>query len=268
MQRHTPLAYFFLLILLVTPRAFAQAPAAKDPTAVALLLQMAGATGWNQLTVPRDAVATGTVTRYRGDSQDTVGITLKVKGYRQYRTEVQEAASVTTTIVSGDRAAVVKPEGTQFIPSHAALSMRPLVFPFLSDLAAATDPNVILSYLGVEDIRGESAYRIEITRQPASDDPIGQAERRAGPLTVWVSATSGLPVQIEYPRVANDNPTAVRRRTRYLSDYRVVGGLAVPFRQEESVNGRVLFVLQLTQVAFNAGLSDSDFSLPAAPAEE
>lgn len=252
-----------LLCLVIILAAAAQSPGVKDTTAFGVLSQMAAATGWSQLTVPRDAVATGTVTRYRGEVQDTVGITLKVKGYRQYRTEVQEAASVTTTIVSGDRAAVLKPEGIQSIPSHAALSMRPLVFPFLSDLAAATNPNVILTYLGVENIRGESAYRIEITRQPTSDDPIGEAERRAGPLTVWVSATSGLPVQIEYPRIANDNPTAVHRRTRYLSDYRRVGGLAIPFRQEELVNGKPLFTLQLTQVQFNVGLSDSDFAIPA-----
>lgn len=69
---------------------------------------------------------------------------------------------------------------------------------------------------------------------------------------------------IEYTRVADNNPTALRTRVRSFSDYRVVGGLAVPFRQQDSDGGQLLYTLQLTQVQFNVGLSDSEFTLPAA----
>ncbi len=147
------------------------------------------------------------------------------------------------------------------------MAIRPLVFPFFSDLVAAADTNVSVRYLGTETVAGQAAYRVEVSREPAPDDPAGELRRQAGRVTVWVSGATYLPILIEYTRVATDNPTALRTRVRALSDYRVVGGLVVPFRQEDSANGQLLYTLQLTQVQFNVGLADSEFALPAASAE-
>lgn len=47
------------------PLAFAQGEAPKDPTAMSVLAQMSGVTGWSRLNAPADIVATGTVTHYR-----------------------------------------------------------------------------------------------------------------------------------------------------------------------------------------------------------
>lgn len=252
-----------LVVILIAPTAFAQSPPTKEPAAIALLARMAAATGWNPVTVPADAVATGTVTRFQGETRDTVAVTLKAKGARRFRTEVQQGASVTSTIVNGAGAAVLSPQATRWIPAHAVLAMRPMAFPFLSDLVATGDASVVVRYLGTETVRGEAAHKVEVFREPPTDDPTPEFSRRASRLVVWVSTVSGLPLQIEYRRIASDNATALSSHLRSFSDYRRVGGLLIPFHQEETLNGQPLLTLQLTQVQFNVGLPDSDFALPA-----
>ena len=138
-----------------------------------VLAQMAAATGWSPFTLPSDAVVIGTVTRYPGDTSDTANITLKVRGFRQSRSEVRGGASSTTTIRNGDRAVVQTFEGTRWLPGHSASAMLPMALPFLSDLTASADPSVTVNYLGADSARGEAAHRVEIIREPATDDPLG-----------------------------------------------------------------------------------------------
>ncbi len=252
-----------LAALLFSTPAFTQSPRApKDDAAMTVLSQMAAVTGWTRANAPIDVMATGTITRHRGEQQDTFPIALKVKGGRKSRTEIQDGSFLLTSIVNGNRAAALTPEGTRHIPSHVAAARRPMEFPFLTDLSAPWDDDVSLSYQGTEEVRGESTHRIEIVREPPADYPLRKYKRRTVGLTVWISTVSGLPVQIQYNHVAFNNPHAFLPATRYFSDYRVVGGLAVPFYQEESVRGQRLRTLQLVDVQFNLGLSDFEFEVP------
>ncbi len=257
--------FLALLVFAVVVVANAQSPT-KDTTALAVLTQMAAATGWSQLTLPVDAVAAGTVTRFRGNTSETLSVRLKARGFRQYRAEVG-GFSGTTTIRNGDRAALQSAEGTKWLPAHSAQSTRAFVFPFFSELTAIANEDVAVRYVGLEDVGNEKAHRVEIFREPGPDQPSPTFIRRRTRITVWVSATTALPLQIEYSRPADDNPSALLTRVRRFSDWRAVNGLALPFRQEELINGKVVYSLQLSQAQFNVGLTDSDFTLPSAPAE-
>ncbi len=256
-----------LAFLVLSASAFtsAQQPPPRDPQALVVLGQMAAATGWNGLSVPRDAVATGGVTRYRGTDQDTVSVTLKAKSCRVHRTDVQDSTGTRSTIVNGEGAVVVAASGTTFIPPHSAVSMQGIALPFFCDLAAFGDTTVSLHYSGTENVAGQPAHRVEISRQSLTEGSPTGAKHRANRLIVWISAASALPVQIASTTIAIDNPSAVTTTVRVLSDYRAVGGVAVPFRQQvQQANGQVLYTLQLTSINFNVGLSDVEFALPAA----
>ena len=247
--------------------ADAQSPATKDTTALAVLTQMAAATGWSQFTLPADAVATGTVTRYQGDASDSVTVRLKARGLRQYCAEVG-GFSGTTTIRNGDRAVLQTSQGTQELAAHSAQSLRAITFPFFSDLTATAGQDMAVRYAGLEAIGDEKAHRVEIFRELGTERPDAEFTRRASRMTVWVSATTWLPLQIEYTRPGDDNPSALLTRVRRFSDWRAVNGLALPFRQEEFINGKAFYSLQLSQAQFNVGLSDADFALPPAPEEQ
>jgi len=46
-----------------------------------------------------------------------------------------------------------------------------------------------------------------------------------------------------------------------FSDHRLASGLLVPFAISEKIAGQQTWTIQLSQITFNAGLSDPDFQL-------
>jgi hypothetical protein len=212
---------------------------------------------------PGDAVAQATVTRFTGNQKDSFAATFKFRGTLQSRAEYNEGGQTTASVVNGRGGAILLPDGkVRRLPPHAALGMSPLVFPFFSDLGKITDSTVSLKFLGDREINGVRCYGITLARQPDPADPLAHALQLASPITVWLSSANALPVQIDYVRLAVDNPDVVMHISRSFSDYRVVNGITVAFLQRERLEGELAFQIQLTSVQFNVGLTDTDFNLP------
>ena len=68
---------------------------------------------------------------------------------------------------------------------------------------------------------------------------------------------------MEITNFAEEEPTSGVPEKTVFSDYHLVGGVMVPFHQTGYMNGRLQFDLTLTSIAFNVGVPDSDFILPA-----
>jgi hypothetical protein len=254
-MRPTQRVIFLVSLTLFAVPLAAQDPPQRDPQAMAVLSQMWTSTGW--LSPPVDAVASGTINRHQDDGTESVAFVLKAKGLTSYKVAIQDSEA-TTTVSNGISAARISTQrGTQALQPHSAILNRPWTLPFFSELVGSIQTSTGLRYNGTEDIAGQSAHRIEII-PPITASPFG----RGRSITVWVSLASGLLVQVEYPRVADDNPSAVRMRTRRFSEYRSVCGMAVPTYQEEWANGAKLFTVQLSDVRCNVGLSDSEFVVP------
>jgi len=229
----------------------------RDPQALAVLSKMLSISGWS---VPIDAAAAGSVTRYRGDTQDAVNITLKFKGRTEARVDVADPTTPRSTVINGELAASTTSGVTLLVPGRSTLSPTVLL-PIFSALLNISDPNLSFRFVGAETVNGQVASRLEIDYISPPDDPRPQAQRRDGHLTLWVSVSSLLPIQIQYPRISKDNPTSVFTATRVYSDYRTISGVAVPFHQDEYGGNQHLSSLQLNTVAFNTGLSDTEFAI-------
>jgi outer membrane lipoprotein-sorting protein len=234
----------------------------RDPQAVASLTQMLSATGWGTVQA-QDVVGTGMVTRDHGDYQDTVGIRVESSGPRLFRSDVQDPSGAVTTILNGDGAAVITASSAQLLPSYVAIAMRPSAFPFFGGFLSFLDNSYSIKYDGVETIAGQAAYRIEFVAPPGGSDPTSQMRSKVNQLTVWVSVATAYPVQVAYRRISNNNPNASRQITQTFSDYRTVGGIQVPFHQEEYASGRMILSLQLSAVNLNTGVPSTDYALPA-----
>jgi outer membrane lipoprotein-sorting protein len=230
----------------------------RDPEGLAVLDQMAAATGWTATNLPADAVATGTVTTPGKDN--VLSIILKIKGQGQLRTDIQETAS--TVIINNGQGAVITPFGTRFLPDVSALAVRPFTMPAFSDVGvAANDPNVSIAYVGKDTVNGQSTKEIQVARQVDPCSPLA-AFSKIFPITVWVDASSGLPVQIQYAQTAADNQNASSSRIRQFSNYKVLNGIAVAFTQVEVIDGQTSATWQVNDVRFNVGLTDGEFALP------
>ena len=135
--------------------------------------------------------------------------------------------------------------------------------PVFSNLPrAASAQNISVLSFGTESINGTSCNKVQITSVVPGNDPISTILASTASITIWLDAATGLPVQLQYTRLASDNPTAAISRIRQFANYQQVDGMQVAFTQREFVNGQLLYTIQLSAVNFNVGLTDADFALP------
>src|SRR2546428_1637106 len=85
----------------------------KDPQAVTIAQSAVPAMGGIQALLNyQDSLASGTLTIYDGNSPLVLPITLKPKGTREMRIELQRSNGVTVRIVNQGQGTIQKPDGT------------------------------------------------------------------------------------------------------------------------------------------------------------
>ena len=260
------LSFCFLLIgsLLSVQQGLSQEPRSKDETAVSVLRQMVAITGWKQVNLPSDLQATGSITTHRGGQDSTTSISIKVRGDRQVRISYGDDVAINWVVYNHGNAARIVGGKTRRIPSYVSAARRPAEFPFLTELTDIENSTLTISYAGEEQIGRESSHKIEFIREPQELPSMHKYIRRVRKITVWVSATTGLPLQMEYNHVTYSNPYATIPVLRTYSDFRPIGGLLIPFRQQVFIGGDLRRTLLLNDVMFNTGLGESDFDVPVA----
>jgi hypothetical protein len=224
-----------------------------------LLERMLAAGGWSPASLPRDAVAMAQVSMGSADgAPSTKTITFKARGRTQFRWEYSDAPGQASK--SDLSAGLARAANGMGITTQAA---QPWLLPFLGRLQEFADPSVRVEYLGTEVI-GEPTYKLRFRRVPDPTDRRADEIKAGSPMTVWLSATTFLPVQIEYLQQSFTNRLAFMQRLRKYSDYRTVQGVLVPFHQEVWADKQLLSALDISSVQFNVGLPASDFQLTAA----
>jgi hypothetical protein len=79
-----------------------------------------------------------------------------------------------------------------------------------------------------------------------------------------IDPTSGYVTKLSYTAFGDDD-SATRSRTEIVySDYRIIQGIAVPFRQQRFVEGVLRGEIELESIQFNAAIPDAEFALPEA----
>ena len=235
----------------------------KDPAALAALVQMSAATGWAVGSLPADAVITAIVTPA---GQSSSNATLKLRGLSQFRVDTQFGTGMRTLVVNNGQSSLIQPDGTtQSLPVQDAISIWPVDVPAFSDLPlAAASPTISITSLGMEVASGVSCNKLQLTTLVDPNSPLAAITSEVGSIVLWLDANSGLPVQVQYIRIASDNSAATVVHTRTFSNYQSVNGMQFAFAQQEFVSGQLRFTLQLSSVALNVGLTDADFPLAGA----
>src|SRR5438874_2367102 len=100
-------------------------------------------------------------------------------------------------------------------------------------------------------------------QQTIPDSTKADYYRAATKTTYTVDPITGLINSVEIMNFAQDDPNSGVPEKVSFSDYRQAIGLLVPFHQTGYMNGKLQFDITLDSVAFNVGVPDSDFALPA-----
>jgi hypothetical protein len=236
----------------------------QDPQAVAVaqaaFTAMGGAQG---IAGYQDSVASGTVTKSVGGNPVSYPITMKSKGLRETRTELQLPKGINVRIVNQGQGVIVRPDGSvKALDPNNTFYEHVGHVPLLSALAEFQNENVNLLYQGTAQVQGQSEYVIEINFVPNLDPIQGRIFASMNRTLFFVNQTTHLVDKIQDAPFNEGDSKHTYTEEVYLSDYRLVAGVLVPFRLTLFVDAQLDTDVEFGSVKFNVGLPDSDFALP------
>jgi hypothetical protein len=253
----------FIVSLLSVP-AVCQSPATpqRDPKALTVVNQViAVAGGITNVSAVQDINGSGTVTFNWADEGVPRTATVKGRGSDQFRLDVSFPDGPRTWAVSKGIGFGKDVDGSITPISYwNAINFGSLTFPVAHLLAALQDSSLTVSYIGVETLNQSSVYHIQIQKTvPSSQDPTGRLSKLTridyfvDPAIFYIVAIRAM----THPRdqVNEDHPLEVD-----FSNYQQIGGIVAPLSITEVSDGQAMFTIQLSQITFNAGLTDADFS--------
>jgi hypothetical protein len=235
-----------------------------DPQALAVAQAAFTAMGGTQaITGYQDCLASGTATIYAGGTPISYPITLKSKGLRETRVELQKANGTSIRIVNQGQGAIVRPDGSvKTLYSNNTFYEHVNHVPLLSVLGVFGGGSVNLLYKGVAQVQGQSENVIEIDFIPNLAN--GPLYASMSSTLFFVNQTTNLVDKIQRSTFYEGDQNDTVNEETYFSDYRSVNGMIVPFHQTVYADGQLETDLTFSTVTLNVGLPDSDFSLPQA----
>lgn len=238
----------------------------RNAQAISILKQSVAVAGGSSVVGSiQDYAGSGTISYFEGGSEVPGSVAVYAKGLSQFRLDANlpeglrsQVVNSSDGLVSGstkDDSSVLTP-----IPYHNAVSYGSLTLPVLHLLAALNDPATNILYLGLTSANGQQLHQIRIEPLATEGDP-GNLDSRLRSRTFYID-----PISFQITRVATTlhpdyDSTVDFSRTVDFSDYRMINGILVPFSMIETIDGHRAWVIQLSQVALNSGLSDAVFQL-------
>jgi hypothetical protein len=193
-----------------------------------------------------------------GAEDDPTPVMLMMRLDRKLRMELGSGDIMTISDAGGS----IQQSGAgkkQPMLAHVALSSIAPYFPFLTDLAALNDPAVRIVGADAQTLGGEPIIGITVTKTLPGDAKFKPAREKAAPLTLWISTRTGLPVKLDFYRLAIDDWTVKLPYSLYFSNWRQVDGVLVPMQIDEASGTRVLSRMRFSSIQFNSAIPDSEF---------
>ena len=235
------------------------APSAeRDPQALAILQQSLEAMGGIQ---PSDSVATGTVTPVAGGQTNQGTIRILTKGTAESLVQFTMPNSVETTIyANGEASQTVNSTQIPF-PLEPTVTSQAAEFPLPLILALINNPDTSFQYVGIETLSGESLYHIK-TWDSFASLPAFQNLSSFSARDVWIDSNTSLPQRISYTRYPAQGDGGTMTDV-FFTNYLKSSGILYPSAISESLNGTPWATITVQSVAFDTGLSDSNFPVQA-----
>lgn len=264
-MRFTRTFLFLLVLLVISVSLLAQQTTTtlqRDPQALAILSQVLSAAGGaNALTAIQDFTASGQVTFYWAGEAVQGSVTVQCRGLNQFRLEATLPDGVHSWIVSKGSALEKHPDGSMTpMPFENTLKPASITLPLTQLAAALQDASMSITYIGLVTHDGQQAHDIRLQKVlPATSDPYGvQSKITRADFFIDPNTFSILSVQdMAYRR---DNEPGESPHEMQFSDNQSTSGILVPFSITELIGGQQTVSIQLSQITFNSGLTDADFT--------
>jgi hypothetical protein len=255
--------------LRVQAQASTTPSAQKDAQAMTILTQAVAALGGNTaISAVKDYSGTGTMIFHQSQTEQVNGtVTITGLGLGEFRMDSNLSTGTRSFSISQGRTHRKREDGkilhfppTGPIPSSDAFPYATPIFPsgigFPNQelIAAIGSSELSVSYKGLVQLDGHSVHDIQVQRiLPVNPNQKAMAEYNA--MDFFIDAST-----FQVSMTQDTVPKHVIHQIRY-SDYRLQNGIVVPFSISEQLGGQRTWDIQLSQIGFNAGLQDSNFTL-------
>jgi hypothetical protein len=189
-------------------------------------------------------------------------LTVKSRGQSEFRIDSILPEGTWSFIVKSGSGELSLPNGTvDRIALQNTLNVGDLTLPILQLDRALSDSSTSIIDLGTVQFQSGSARQIRIQRTISSDLKAGvlskltQRDYFFDPSSYFLLEVRDM-LHPNHDALNGASPHVVR-----FSQYQPVNGIAVPFSITETIDGQQTWSMQLSSIAFNSSLSDSDFTL-------
>lgn len=203
-------------------------------------------------TVNKDTAITLTGTLHLAGSETSMPLAIRSQGNARWRSELDTPQGHKVTVVNDGEGEVRHQDGRLTkLARHNTLHQRPTHIPCLSLAPEKMDAG----YLRTDMISGETLDVIELS--PKERPSVKKLADRMK-VTLWISRGTGYLTKLQYINASEQDIDDMQTVEVAYSDYRLVDGVAVPFRQT-TTDGAMVLELKVDSVQMNA--SPADFTL-------
>ncbi len=238
-------------------------PPQRDPQALGVLNQvLATSGGVTAFTAIQDFTASGTVTYFWAGEEVKGSVNLRGRGTDQFRIDASLPHGIRSWAVSNGTGSIKEMDGTsQPISYYNATNLGSLTFPYFAIMAALQDSTTSVADLGLMQVDGRQVRQIHTRRQLDALNDTQAIFSELATRDYFIDPTTYQLLKVEDMAHPAQSLTENYQHEISFSDYRLVGGVLVPFTISETIAGQQTWTIQLNQISFNTGLTDSDFQI-------
>jgi hypothetical protein len=227
----------------------------KDPQAIALAQKALAAMGGLQaIATITDSRASGTFT-IAADAASPYPITLETQGTLKVRSTLARPSGSVVRILNGGVAAVIHADDSvRKLDANNTMAQRVDHIPLLSLISEYQNANIEITL-------GAAPNTFAATLIPTT--ALADYYRGITKTIFTVDPNSGLITSMQFTAHGEGSMKDTYQVQIVYANYQAVNGVMVPFHQTTYENGTMTTDLVLSSIAFNVGVPDSDFTLPA-----
>lgn len=241
----------------------------KDPQALGILAQaLTAGGGVSALGMIGDYTASGTVTYYWGGKEVPGSVTVKGRGTGQFLLEASLPQGPYKVVVSNGTGSVTSPNGShQTLEYGNTVNFGSLTFPLSYLTAAPGSSTTSIVYVGLETVEGAQVHHIRMQQIPQAQNSSTSSNNNFMTVAAQLStrdfyvdpATFQIVSTLDSVHPKDKSQINIRHELKF-SNYKQSSGILVPFSIDEFVYGQHTWSIQLSQISFNGGLTDSTFT--------
>jgi hypothetical protein len=232
----------------------------RDSRATEILNRaVAAAGGMKAISAIHDITESGGVTFFYGNGVRGK-LVIRGLGGNHFRMDADLADGKRVWIVRDGKGTRTEKNGKdQSLSDQNAIDLERLTFPIGHVAAAIADSTTSVAFLGVEQRRGRSVYRVKLTGNLGLT-PSGHAMKDlvVDALTFDIVAVDDC--NVITPERGAKAPIVNSAREVEFNNFAVVDGIRVPLSISTSLMGTRTLLIELGEVAFNTNLTDGNFT--------